>query len=745
MNQRKMDKTIKADAYVLIGEAQFYNLLKCPWSATVVREESKNIQLENISLMWGIQYIYLSVENMYKLEVTAGQNILARSMFPGIISQTFLVATRKKTRVSDSLLGVDSLQNKTENNCKMLVVQQMKRIVIKYLKDSHARQQIWAQIESKTNNLAKKEVLLLLQYLSKASDISKAKRFMPVSFRANITERMRIKFTKKCIRFVKLDSSSLYNLYPILKRMHSTFGLKFISYSFHELVLGVTKENLIRQLQKLKDLAFESYCNLPCIKGLHFFMKFNRHLHDDYIFKMINKSLVKADMKHFTSFSKTRNSELHDCFKLLWEAPKYVCPRSVLCKKYCIDEKDTSFKEFESTTLNDCVERPEKLLQKSIPFRTSSYCIPANFAFLETCKLEGKQKSDKNILLNTEHKKKERISEHICDMLCCQSVSFTRWHMKECMTDKIRINCYEVRNLKVTSTFPLIQDNVIVADSEPYLVTWSDIGGLDAVKKVIRTAIQLPTMYDELFQSHNKGLILYGPPGTGKTLLARAISNECQLKFFMIKGPEIIDMYVGESERHMRQIFLEAKEAAPSILFFDELDALASKRVDNESMNSTSRVVSQLILEIDDLSNFQNVFIMGATNRPDRIDVALLRPGRFDRLIYVGVDPTVEGKGQIMKSLTRRMKLAPEIDFHSLAETHASRYSGADLYSVCASSWLRASKRHMQGKERCSDPDVVVKMEDFISSFAELKPSLSKELIEYYEDLNSSFSEITFA
>jgi len=105
MNQRKMDTTIKADAYVLIGEAQFYNLLKCPWSATVVREESKNIQLENISLMWGIQYIYLSVENMYKLEVTAGQNILARSMFPGIISQTFLVATRKKNTCERLSLG----------------------------------------------------------------------------------------------------------------------------------------------------------------------------------------------------------------------------------------------------------------------------------------------------------------------------------------------------------------------------------------------------------------------------------------------------------------------------------------------------------------------------------------------------------------------------------------------------------------------------------------------------------------
>ena len=158
--------------------------------------------------------------------------------------------------------------------------------------------------------------------------------------------------------------------------------------------------------------------------------------------------------------------------------------------------------------------------------------------------------------------------------------------------------------------FILSQNEFIAADSEPSLVTWSDIGGLDAAKQLIRTTVKLPTMYDKLFENQNKGLILYGPPGTGKTLLARAISNECELKFFMIKGPEVIDMYVGESERHLRQIFHEAKISAPSIIFFDEIDALATKRVENENLNSTSRVVSQLILEIDDVLNFQNIFIL---------------------------------------------------------------------------------------------------------------------------------------
>lgn len=730
-----MAKMRKVDSYVVLGELQFYNCLNCPWSPNVSPEKTKEVEVVNASLPRGIQYIYVGVENMYELEVTACENIFASSMFLGIITQTILVATRKKTRVNDLLLSVDSLslKNKAENKYMMIVAQkQIKRTAIGYRMTLHPTKQFLMQVESKTNNLANKDVLSLLQYLTRVSNTSEAERFMPISLSDRVAQEGREKYTRIFNLLIQLDSPSVCSLYPNLKELHH-FGTKFISYSFHEIVLGVAKEHLIRHLQKLKDSMFNSYCNLLCIKELHFFMEFHQYLYNDSLFKMVNKSQVKPYVSHITSISKTRSSEMHDCMMLLREAPKFLSPLS------CSDGKGSSFIEFTGSSSDNCVARVENFLQKSTPFRTSSYFIPANFSFSETYVQKRKANIDKNTLLDSKHHINERISERVCNILSCQLISFTRWDMIESIADIIKVNYHDVRNSKEKTTIPLSQNEFIAADSEPSLVTWSDIGGLDAAKQLIRTTVKLPTMYDKLFENQNKGLILYGPPGTGKTLLARAISNECELKFFMIKGPEVIDMYVGESERHLRQIFHEAKISAPSIIFFDEIDALATKRVENENLNSTSRVVSQLILEIDDVLNFQNIFIMGATNRPDRIDTALLRPGRFDKLIYVGIDPSVEGKIQIMESLTRRMKLAPGINFSSFAETHASRYSGADLYSVCADSWLRASKRRIRRKQWSSETEVVVEMEDFVSSFADLKPSLSQELIEYYEDLNSSF------
>ncbi len=730
----------RVDSYVLIGELQFYNCLNCPWSTTAACDKAESIEVEDPSLQRSMRYIYLTVENMYELEVTAGENIVARSTILGISIHTVLVATRKRTCVNGLLPSFDSFKNKTKNGCRMISVQkQMKRTVFDYRMPLHPKKQILTQGESKTNNLANIDILSLLQYLRKGSDISETERFMSKAFPDRDAEEIHERYKGVFDQLIlpQLDSLRILGLYPILKQLYYIFGPKFISYSYHEIVLDVAKEHLVRHLQKLTDLMCNPYCHLLCIKELHFFMKFHRYLHNNDLFKIINKSQVKADMN--LTISKTRSYEMYDCMMFLREAPKFLCPLSLLCKRSCSDVKSAFFMEFKSLNLDNCIARPKKCLQKSTPFRTSSYFVPANFTYSETQDLKQKPNLDRYILQDPKYHKNEQISERICNMLSCQSISFTRWNMIESISDIVKLNYHDVCNLKVTSNFPPSKDELIATDSISSLVTWSDIGGLDAVKQLIRTTIELPTLYNKLFKNRNKGMILYGPPGTGKTLLARAISHECQLKFFMIKGPEVIDMYVGESERHLRQIFLKAKIAAPSILFFDELDAVASNRIENGNVSNTSRVVSQLILEIDDVLNFQNIFIMGATNRPDRIDSALLRPGRFDKLIYVGVDPSVKGKVQILKSLTRRMKLAPELDFCLLAETHASRYSGADLYSVCADSWLRASKRCALRHRWSSDLEVVVETEDFISSFANLKPSLSQELIEYYEDLNGSF------
>ncbi|KAG2568805.1 hypothetical protein PVAP13_7NG400000 [Panicum virgatum] len=174
-------------------------------------------------------------------------------------------------------------------------------------------------------------------------------------------------------------------------------------------------------------------------------------------------------------------------------------------------------------------------------------------------------------------------------------------------------------------------------------VKWEDVGGLEEVKKVILDTIQLPLMYKHLFSSKlrkRSGVLLYGPPGTGKTLLAKAVATECSLNFLSVKGPELINMYVGESEKNVRDIFEKARSARPCVIFFDELDSLAPARGSSaDSGGVMDRVVSQLLVEIDGLSdNSQDLFIIGATNRPDLLDSALLRPGRFDKLLYVGVN-----------------------------------------------------------------------------------------------------------
>jgi peroxin-6 len=198
-------------------------------------------------------------------------------------------------------------------------------------------------------------------------------------------------------------------------------------------------------------------------------------------------------------------------------------------------------------------------------------------------------------------------------------------------------------------------------------IKWTDVGGLDSIKDIINDTILLPLKYPSLFVSNEKqlgitrsGILLYGPPGTGKTLLAKAISNECGLNFLSVKGPELLDMYVGQTEKNVRSLFEKARLNSPCILFFDELDSLAPIRGRaGDSGGVMDRVVSQLLTEIDGLDKYDTdkisqIFIIGATNRPDLIDSSLLRPGRFDKLVYVPIAKTFEERLNILKALTRK-------------------------------------------------------------------------------------------
>lgn len=192
-------------------------------------------------------------------------------------------------------------------------------------------------------------------------------------------------------------------------------------------------------------------------------------------------------------------------------------------------------------------------------------------------------------------------------------------------------------------------------------VTWDDVGGLASVKSDILDTIQLPLEHPELFASGMKkrsGILLYGPPGTGKTLLAKAVATSCSLNFFSVKGPELLNMYIGESEANVRRVFQRARDAKPCVIFFDELDSVAPKRGNQgDSGGVMDRIVSQLLAELDGMTEGKgsgDVFVIGATNRPDLLDAALLRPGRFDKMLYLGVSDNHDAQLNIIQALTRK-------------------------------------------------------------------------------------------
>ncbi|XP_054820199.1 peroxisomal ATPase PEX6 isoform X2 [Prosopis cineraria] len=232
-------------------------------------------------------------------------------------------------------------------------------------------------------------------------------------------------------------------------------------------------------------------------------------------------------------------------------------------------------------------------------------------------------------------------------------------------------------------------------------VKWEDVGGLEDVKKSILDTVQLPLLHKDLFSSglrKRSGVLLYGPPGTGKTLLAKAVATECSLNFLSVKGPELINMYIGESEKNVRDIFQKARSSRPCVIFFDELDSLAPARgASGDSGGVMDRVVSQMLAEIDGLNDSaQDLFIIGASNRPDLIDPALLRPGRFDKLLYVGVNSDASYRERVLKALTRKFKLSEDVSLYSIAKKCPPNFTGADMYALCADAWFQAAKRKIQ-------------------------------------------------
>jgi transitional endoplasmic reticulum ATPase len=259
-------------------------------------------------------------------------------------------------------------------------------------------------------------------------------------------------------------------------------------------------------------------------------------------------------------------------------------------------------------------------------------------------------------------------------------------------------------------------------------VHWDDIGGLEVVKQELKEAVEWPIKSPEIFERLGikppKGILLYGPPGCGKTLLARAVATESEANFITIKGPEVFSKWVGESEKAIREVFRKARMAAPSVIFFDELDSLVPRRgLGFGDSGVSERVISQLLTEMDGIVALEDIVVIAATNRPDIVDPAVLRPGRFDRLIYVP-EPDEKSRLQIFKIYTKNMPLAKDVGLSQLVAI-AKNYSGADIEALCREAGMHALRKDVNAKE--------VTMIDFQEAIKSVGPSITPDMEKWYK------------
>ncbi len=301
----------------------------------------------------------------------------------------------------------------------------------------------------------------------------------------------------------------------------------------------------------------------------------------------------------------------------------------------------------------------------------------------------------------------EHIPREVLEMLTITNEDF-KWGLKE--------------------TEPSAMREVLVEIPD---VSWDDIGGMDQVKQEIVEAIEWPLTTPEKFTKMGirppKAVLLFGAPGTGKTLVAKAVASQSGANFISVKGPQLLSKWVGESEKAVREIFRRARQVSPSIIFFDEIDAMAPIRGGGEGSKVSEQVVNQLLSEMDGLEKLEDVIVIGATNRPDIIDPALLRPGRFDRIVLVG-SPDRDGRLEILKIHTSKMPLSEDVEVEELSEI-TNGYVGSDIEALCREAAMFALREDLDKVEMCH----------FREALKKVRPSITESMVGYYERIKEEF------
>ncbi|NWR91800.1 PEX6 factor, partial [Furnarius figulus] len=405
-------------------------------------------------------------------------------------------------------------------------------------------------------------------------------------------------------------------------------------------------------------------------------------------------------------------------------------------------------------------------------------CKPQNVptdlqtAFLHEVKIEAPSEEQRRLMLSMLTASLSLGKEVSLSKLARRTAGFVLGDFCALLSHSSRAACTRIQALSFpgglseeverdfcTAGFPVLEEDFSVALDQLHdthsqavgapkipSVSWQDVGGLQEVKKEILDTIQLPLEHPELLSLGlcRSGLLLYGPPGTGKTLLAKAVATTCTMTFLSVKGPELINMYVGQSEENVRNVFARARAAAPCIIFFDELDSLAPSRGrSGDSGGVMDRVVSQLLAELDGLHSTRDVFVIGATNRPDLLDSALLRPGRFDKLVYVGINEDRESQLQVLSAITRKFKLDPSVNLTTILEKCPAQLTGADIYALCSDAMMCAVKRKVEWIEEGLDTEssaLILAMEDFLQAAARLQPSVSEQELLRYRLIQQKFA-----